>query len=109
VTENPVTESARTQPCPVCGQQTNMTNAHHKRFRTDAEDDAWRIGHQEGWNHCLHEWIEQDKIIRKRLRDVFAFIEKIAGNGGARANEDEAVTLGRLVREAREIQARMGG
>jgi hypothetical protein len=86
-----------------------MTNAHHKRFRTDAEDDAWRIGHQEGWNHCLHEWIEQDKIIRKRLRDVFAFIEKIAGNGGARANEDEAVTLGRLVREAREIQARMGG
>jgi hypothetical protein len=49
------------------------------------------------------------KLFRMRLRDVYAFIEKIAGNGGARANEDEAVTLGRLVREAREIQARMGG
>lgn len=42
-----------------------------------------------------------------RLLDIYAFIGKIAENGGSLANEDAAVTLNRLVREAREIQGMM--
>lgn len=107
MTDNPVPETARTQPCPVCGQQTKTVTAHHKRFRTEAESNAWHNGHEEGWHACLHEWIEQDRIIRMRLLDIYAFIGKIAENGGSLANEDAAVTLNRLVREAREIQGMM--
>lgn len=63
-----------TQPCPVCAAKVKAPSAHHKRFDTDAENDAWLNGHEEGWNDCLHEWNEQIKVAQAKARTNIAVI-----------------------------------
>lgn len=33
-----------------------------KRALERAHEKGWDIGHEQGWNDCLHEWNEQDKL-----------------------------------------------
>lgn len=33
-----------------------------KRMVKRTYEKGWNIGHEQGWNDCLHEWNEQDKL-----------------------------------------------
>lgn len=33
-------------------------------IQSERERAVWQDGHEQGWNDCLHEWEEQDKVRR---------------------------------------------
>jgi len=43
-------------------------------IQNDREREVWQDGHEQGWNDCLHEWQEQDKLKRPNLCDRVAAI-----------------------------------